>query len=539
MDYTLRSLKDAFQDSYYENKNTYKLYAILLATSLDKDFVLDYMKYFKELHYLTGKELLIIGPQTVPLDISTDDEIELTNALSLLKSSGDPDKKVKVEKAFLEFLNEQTRESYALADFLSLDKSKMPLIIFFERLDSPQNFIIWPLNDLSGREFILEFRKILEKLRTECGWDLDKQIPALEKYLVDFKSYGSFTYPKDISFDFTYELDNYAKSAETVRKYKILHAFYSNLKQLVSEFNKLKDSFKIPYTNVENSLNELNKGSVKREYFDYLQNWGKRWKSKIPKSILESISGLYYPYDFVNNDTMIISETEMNLKYNQAIDLSKSLKTKIISKIELELQLKNREKSEKQTPVLKILKTILHTEPNVIENVNIQDRILQESPIPKKVFISYSHDSVAHKASVLNLAQTLRDDGINCWIDQFEESPELGFTRWMYEQITMSDYVLIACTAIYKAKFEGIELKKASGGNFEGDLILQELNDSGLRNSKFIPVLLGANLRDEAIPLILRSYRGYNIPNEYKDLVSHIHGLKKTIPNSLGRKRFN
>lgn len=367
----------------------------------------------------------------------------------------------------------------------------------------------------------------------------DKQIPALEKYLVDFKIYGSFTYPKDISFDFTYELDNYAKSAETVRKYKILHAFYSNLKQLVSEFNKLKDSFKIPYTNVENSLNELNKGSVKREYFDHLQNWGKRWKSKIPKSILESISGLYYPYDFVNNDTMIISETEMNLKYNQAIDLSKSLKTKIISKIELELQLKNREKSEKQTPVLKILKTILHTEPNVIENVNIQDRILQESPIPKKVFISYSHDSVAHKASVLNLAQTLRDDGINCWIDQFEESPELGFTRWMYEQITMSDYVLIACTAIYKAKFEGIELKKASGGNFEGDLILQELNDSGLRNSKFIPVLLGANLRDEAIPLILRPYRGYNIPNEYKDLVSHIHGLKKTIPNSLGRKRFN
>ncbi len=39
-----------------------------------------------------------------------------------------------------------------------------------------------------------------------------------------------------------------------------------------------------------------------------------------------------------------------------------------------------------------------------------------EEPRPK-VFISYSHDSDAHKEYVLALSVRLRNDGVNCWID--------------------------------------------------------------------------------------------------------------------------
>ena len=68
MDYFLKSLKEAFTNSYYNSNNNYKFNAILLATSLDKDFVLDYLTYFKEMQFMTGKEVLIIGPQLVDPD---------------------------------------------------------------------------------------------------------------------------------------------------------------------------------------------------------------------------------------------------------------------------------------------------------------------------------------------------------------------------------------------------------------------------------------------------------------------------------------
>jgi len=44
-----------------------------------------------------------------------------------------------------------------------------------------------------------------------------------------------------------------------------------------------------------------------------------------------------------------------------------------------------------------------------------------------KVFISYSHDSREHKDRVLELSDRLRDDGIDCHLDQYEESPAEGW----------------------------------------------------------------------------------------------------------------
>ncbi|MEH2248567.1 SEFIR domain-containing protein [Nostoc sp.] len=43
-----------------------------------------------------------------------------------------------------------------------------------------------------------------------------------------------------------------------------------------------------------------------------------------------------------------------------------------------------------------------------------------------KVFISYSHDSPEHKNQVLILANRLRTEGVDCNIDQYEESIIIG-----------------------------------------------------------------------------------------------------------------
>jgi len=60
-----------------------------------------------------------------------------------------------------------------------------------------------------------------------------------------------------------------------------------------------------------------------------------------------------------------------------------------------------------------------------------------------RVFISYSHDSQEHKESVLEICQRLREEGVDAWIDQYEDSPAEHWPRWMRNQIAQAKYVLL------------------------------------------------------------------------------------------------
>ena len=59
---------------------------------------------------------------------------------------------------------------------------------------------------------------------------------------------------------------------------------------------------------------------------------------------------------------------------------------------------------------------------------------------PPKILISYSHDSPEHEKRVLELANRLREDGIDCTIDQYVVSPAEGWPLWMDKQIRDSDF---------------------------------------------------------------------------------------------------
>lgn len=68
----------------------------------------------------------------------------------------------------------------------------------------------------------------------------------------------------------------------------------------------------------------------------------------------------------------------------------------------------------------------------------------------KRIFISYSHDSDLHREFVLQLANQLRADGLDCQIDQYINGfPAEGWQRWMENQIEQADFVLLVCTANY------------------------------------------------------------------------------------------
>lgn len=160
------------------------------------------------------------------------------------------------------------------------------------------------------------------------------------------------------------------------------------------------------------------------------------------------------------------------------------------------------------------------------------------SPSPK-VFVSYSHDSQEHKDWVLALADRLREDGIDCTIDQYEESPIEGWQRWMLNQVETSDFVLIVCTEQYDRRFRGREeVGRGKGATWEGGVIIQELYDAQGQNSKFIPI----TLTSKDINFIsgpLRSATSYRLNTEdgYELLYRRLTSQPKNRKPTLGKLR--
>jgi hypothetical protein len=74
-----------------------------------------------------------------------------------------------------------------------------------------------------------------------------------------------------------------------------------------------------------------------------------------------------------------------------------------------------------------------------------------------KVFISYSHDTVAHQKRVLGFAHRLRADGIDAEIDLWNASPPEGWPLWCERQIAAADFVLMVCTETYRRRVSGDE----------------------------------------------------------------------------------
>jgi tetratricopeptide (TPR) repeat protein len=145
-----------------------------------------------------------------------------------------------------------------------------------------------------------------------------------------------------------------------------------------------------------------------------------------------------------------------------------------------------------------------------------------------RVFISYSHDSPSHRDRILSLSNRLRTEGIDCRIDQYEESPEEGWPTWCDRQVEESNFVLVACTEIYLRRFKKREAHGTGlGATWEGHIITQELYESQGRNSKFIPIIF-LDTNAQFVPTILRSATRYSLPGEYDRLYRRLTGQPET-----------
>ncbi len=155
-----------------------------------------------------------------------------------------------------------------------------------------------------------------------------------------------------------------------------------------------------------------------------------------------------------------------------------------------------------------------------------------------RAFISYSHDSPEHQKRVLALANQLRKDGIEAWIDQYVQDPNEGWIRWMRSQVSQASRVLLVFTENYQRRFEGDEEEgKGLGATFEGVIVTQALYERGGRNEKFRPLVFREE-DERFIPLELRQFNRYrvNTRENYEALLRWLHGAPRIMAPTLGQR---
>lgn len=155
-----------------------------------------------------------------------------------------------------------------------------------------------------------------------------------------------------------------------------------------------------------------------------------------------------------------------------------------------------------------------------------------------RVFISYSQDSREHIWRVIELADRLREDGVDAQLDRYVEAPSEGWPRWVEGRIAASDFIICICSDLYRKSFEGRnDPQKGLGVNQEGFLILQDLFDNGNCSEKYIPVVFPQYFTRESVPAALRSFQHYKLPEEYEALYRRVTRQPLVRQPSLGSIR--
>lgn len=155
-----------------------------------------------------------------------------------------------------------------------------------------------------------------------------------------------------------------------------------------------------------------------------------------------------------------------------------------------------------------------------------------------RVFISYSHDSEAHARRVLELANGLREDGVDVALDQYvQDSPDIkGWDLWAEEQIDRADFVLVVCTETYLRRYRKNEPPgKGLGATYEAATIRVELKQASIKSHKFIGTVFAED-DVKFIPAALKDldYRVLVGDEAYADLLRRLLGRSRIIPPQVG-----
>lgn len=161
----------------------------------------------------------------------------------------------------------------------------------------------------------------------------------------------------------------------------------------------------------------------------------------------------------------------------------------------------------------------------------IEDTILGKIPTNRPVvFISYSWDSVEHKAWVKKFADDLSNQGVFVLLDEYEDYG-IDLPLFMEHGINRAEKVLIVGTNCYKKKCENAQ----SGVSFEENIIYNAFYQKGVNLKKFIPCLRQGSFT-ASFPSMISGKKGFNFSNQ-ADYDSELKRLCENFRSEPNSKR--
>lgn len=155
------------------------------------------------------------------------------------------------------------------------------------------------------------------------------------------------------------------------------------------------------------------------------------------------------------------------------------------------------------------------------------------------VFISYSHDSEAHKAWVLKLATDLRSHGVNAILDQWDLRLGTDLRFFMEQGLNTSNLVLCICSENYVQNADSGH----GGSGYEAMIMTQSL----LRDQHldFVIPIIRNNYGAQKTPLAFgsKSYIDFNDDDNYiaryQELLERIYNEDVKRKPALGSNPFS
>ncbi|MHB1421070.1 MAG: toll/interleukin-1 receptor domain-containing protein [Bacillota bacterium] len=151
-------------------------------------------------------------------------------------------------------------------------------------------------------------------------------------------------------------------------------------------------------------------------------------------------------------------------------------------------------------------------------------------------FISYSWDSTEHKEWVINLANLLRDNGIDATADVFEtQKGTTNLYTMMVKNIKDNDYVIIVLTPNYADKANALQ----GGVGFETAMLIPLVQEN---LHKIIPIVRCNGNTSRAIPFYLKGvhYIDFSHPVNFgeklDELLHKIYKVDLLEKSPLGKR---
>ncbi len=143
------------------------------------------------------------------------------------------------------------------------------------------------------------------------------------------------------------------------------------------------------------------------------------------------------------------------------------------------------------------------------------------------VFISYSWDSLEHGEWVLNLANQLRENGVDAILDQYELSAGKDLNYFM-EQGIAADKILVILTPNYKLKAD----KREGGVGFEYSMLTESYFKSEPNKTKILPILRVGN-KDLSSPTFMKSKVYHDMKDDMKFSIKFYELIKLILDRPL------